>query len=251
MNLGVFYVETGKRVKARQAYRKAIDVFVELEQEHPALLDYSVSVAGMYVNLGNLLLPDQPRKALPNYEPALLRLRKVLRQQPKHLRATEFLCNACSNKARTLNLLKRYKEALKVLDEAFALKYQPRQAELYFFRAYALAALGDHRRAVADAEKAVPGAVRAPQLFDLADVFALSAGAAAREKNAQGDRLADDYGRRAVALLEKAVEAGLFKEADGADTLLKDPDLDAIRGREDFKKLEAQARKARTRRTGP
>jgi tetratricopeptide (TPR) repeat protein len=175
----------------------------------------------------------------------------VLQQQPKHLRATEFFCNACSNKARTLNLLKRYKDALKVLDEAFAVKYQPRQAELYFFRSYALAALGEHRRAVADAEKAVQGAVQPGQLFELANVFALSARAAAREKNAQGDLLADDYGRRAVALLEKAVEVGLFKQADGPDALLKDPDLDAIRQREDFKKLEAHARKAKTRRTGP
>jgi hypothetical protein len=66
-------------------------------------------------------------------------------------------------------------------------------------------------------------------LFECGRIDALAAGAA------QGDAaLAARYAARAVALLRQAVEA---VPNDYSPTLRNDPDLDALRGRDDFKQL--------------
>jgi hypothetical protein len=59
-------------------------------------------------------------------------------------------------------------------------------------------------------------------------VHALAAGAVKEDAP-----LSDRYAVRAIALLRQATDAG-YKDLE---TLRKDPDLNALRGRDDFKKL--------------
>jgi eukaryotic-like serine/threonine-protein kinase len=67
-------------------------------------------------------------------------------------------------------------------------------------------------------------------LFECGRIDALAAGAV------QGDAaLADRYAARAVALLRQGVDATSYN--DYSPTLRNDPDLDALRGRDDFKTL--------------
>ena len=54
----------------------------------------------------------------------------------------------------------------------------------------------------------------------------------------------DQYARHAVALLQEARQAGFFARAANVQNLKKDPDLDAVRSRDDFKKLVQELEKS-------
>ena len=99
----------------------------------------------------------------------------------------------------------------------------------YLHRLWSLAQYGRHPEATAAADTlATRWPTEGETLYGCACVHALAAGAV------KGDAvLADRYAARAVALLRQAAIAGY---RDG-DHFLKDPDLDALRRREDFIQL--------------
>jgi hypothetical protein len=71
----------------------------------------------------------------------------------------------------------------------------------------------------------------------VAYVHSLCSAAAANDASlppAERERLADQYGARAVELLRKAQEAGHFKNPGRVEHLKTDKDLDPIRNRSDF-----------------
>jgi hypothetical protein len=83
--------------------------------------------------------------------------------------------------------------------------------------------------AVAEAAELVTGPDRsAGEWQTLACVYALASDRSADRKKAE-------YADRAVALLRKAVAAGLNRSH-----LIEDKDLDPLRGRDDFQKLVAE-----------
>jgi hypothetical protein len=84
----------------------------------------------------------------------------------------------------------------------------------------------------------------------LACVYALASAAVRRDRRlseASRDERAGHHGDRAVALLEQARKAGYFGKQSAIDHARKDPDLNALRNRADFRKLfhdlEAKARR--------
>jgi hypothetical protein len=103
------------------------------------------------------------------------------------------------------------------------------QRDNYLQRLYALALSDRHAQAIAAADAL---AARWPKdldtLYGCACVHALAAGAV------KGDAgLAERYADRAVALLRQALTAGF----NDGQQLAKDPDLDALRRRDDFVQL--------------
>jgi hypothetical protein len=75
---------------------------------------------------------------------------------------------------------------------------------------------------------------------ELSRVFALLATAARTDATLpvpERDRRADQHAARAVALLDKARAGGAFNEAGRRALLKTDPDWDALRQRDDFRKL--------------
>jgi cytochrome c5 len=75
----------------------------------------------------------------------------------------------------------------------------------------------------------------AGQWYDFACVYAVASG----NPGAPGADKKQEYADRAIELLQKAVKAG-YKDAAH---MAKDTDLDALREREDFKKLMAELEK--------
>lgn len=73
---------------------------------------------------------------------------------------------------------------------------------------------------------------------------AQDAGLAAAERRKQ----AEEYAARGVALLEHAQKAGYFKDPAARTRLQKSPDLDALRSREDFRKLMMNVEKTKSHR---
>jgi WD40 repeat protein len=100
----------------------------------------------------------------------------------------------------------------------------------YFRRLAALALWGRHAEAVAAAEAHAERWPKDSYRLDLcAHVYALATRAT------KDSPLAARYATRAVALLRQAAAAGL--RADQRKQLREDPDLDALRGRHDFREL--------------
>ena len=75
--------------------------------------------------------------------------------------------------------------------------------------------------------------------YNFACVYSMSSAAAAKDAAlpaSEREKFADQYGRLAVELLERAHTAGSIAAGLG-DYLKRDTDLDALRARDDFKKL--------------
>ena len=87
------------------------------------------------------------------------------------------------------------------------------------------------------------GHTQALNLHTFAWVYAICSAAAANDARlpaAERQKLADQYGRRAVELLRRAQAAGYFRDAGRLARMKQNKDLNAIRDRDDFKRLVAE-----------
>jgi tetratricopeptide (TPR) repeat protein len=120
--------------------------------------------------------------------------------------------------------------------EAAAKIAQEQRARLK--RATDLANKGQHAQAAAEATPlAEAKQASAGILYDTGCVYALCVAAVQKDAKmaaAEREKLAEDYARRAIALLRRAVEAG-FRDLPHLKT--NDPDLQALRSRADFQQL--------------
>jgi hypothetical protein len=81
-------------------------------------------------------------------------------------------------------------------------------------------------------------------LYDLACLWAVTSAAARRDLQLpQSSRasLAEEYAGHALELLARAQAAGYFQSRAKVDRARKDPDLEPIRSRKEFKKLLGDA----------
>jgi hypothetical protein len=103
------------------------------------------------------------------------------------------------------------------------------QTSSSLYRLQAAAQFGQAQDAVATVEAlASRASYENGALYECGRIYALAAGAV------KGDAaLADHYAVRAVALLRQAADAGY----NDSQNVQKDPDLDALRSRDDFKNL--------------
>jgi hypothetical protein len=131
-----------------------------------------------------------------------------------------------------LTNLARYPEAFKDWDLAVALEPGPEQPGIRLERAGCLARAGFAARAFAQAN-ALAGDPKGPPslIYDAACVCALASAAVKSDRP-----LAEQYARRAVALLRQAVARGF----GDYDKFKKDTDLASLRQREDFHALLAE-----------
>jgi hypothetical protein len=100
----------------------------------------------------------------------------------------------------------------------------------------ALARAGNHVQAAVEAGElaALPNLPGGP-LYNLACVFGV-ASAAAKDDEA----LASKYAKQSIELLDRAVPAGFFANPASLAHLKKDPDLESLRERDDFRMLLAK-----------
>jgi tetratricopeptide (TPR) repeat protein len=154
---------------------------------------------------------------------------------------SQALLGALQAQAQALGQLKRHAEAVALWDRALERSSERGRAYLRLQRALAVAHTGDHKRAATELEElagqpALAGAV----LYDLACGFSLCAAAAredARLPEPERNKAGEAYAVRAVAVLKRAQAVGFFKDPAQVAHAQEDSDLDALRRREDFKKL--------------
>jgi tetratricopeptide (TPR) repeat protein len=248
-NLAVLQSRVGKPAEAEQTFRDVITRLGKLVAEHTEVPALATRLGGGYCNLANHVKDHgKPKEALAEFERAELTLRAVLAKDENSRQAREFLRNTHWGRAEAFTLLQQHKAALAQWDQALELAGDESRAELSLCRAGTLVRMGDHRRGVA-----VVGAVSGSEtltgalLYNSACVYSLAAAAASKDETlaaAEREKLADEYARQAVAHLGQAHKQRLFRSQAMREQLRQDPDLAAVRSRDDFKRLLAEIEKS-------
>ncbi len=226
-NLGILLNELGKRPEAEVQYRKALAIQGKLVAEFPAVPQYRVDLGASYCNFGRLVRDGgQPAESLAWFEKAVRTLKAVYEQEHLLVDARQFLRNSHWNRAVAYDRLRKFTEAIKDWDKAIELSPVAEQPGLRAARAATRLQAGQVDGAVAEVDELTKNASwPAAYWYNFARLCAVASG-----KSADKQR---EYADRAMDLLRNAVKAGWSDAAHMA----KDTDLDAIRGREDFKKL--------------
>src|SRR5262249_35844717 len=167
--------------------------------DFPAVPAYRSQLAASQVAFGHLLSDgDQAAEALAWYDRAIALLKPLVEAEPRLAVERHFLRNAYWGRGRALDKLGRPAEAIADWDQAVELAPAPEKAEMRAGRAPSLVRAGQVERAVAEAaDLAKAPDADADQLYDLACVYALTAGK--DEANREG------YVANALQLLRRAV----------------------------------------------
>jgi hypothetical protein len=112
------------------------------------------------------------------------------------------------------------------------------------FLTLALAKAGEHARVITEVEALEnDSAVTDDGVWNLASACAISVSRVRKDTkldSTEQSMLADRYGARAVALLQKLQDQGYFKVSENALALATDADLVSLRDRADFRELLKQ-----------
>jgi tetratricopeptide (TPR) repeat protein len=229
-NLGIVLSSLGKRDEARLEYEKSRDSFQKLAAQFPAVPRYKIELGRSYLNVGVLILEDaQPAESLPWLDRAVETLAAVREKAPQDAAARQNLRESYGHRARALGLLGRHEDSMKDWQKAADLGPKPETPDFRAARAASFARAGRVPEAVAEvAELTRAAKSSAEELYGFACVYAVASAGATDQKQ--------QYAERAMELLRKAVQAGWKNAA----YMAKDPDLDPLRARDDFKKLQAE-----------
>jgi tetratricopeptide (TPR) repeat protein len=239
INLGHIYRALDRLEKAERSYFEGQKICQDLNRNHPEMLPYGTRLANAQMELGRVsTIKGQDEIAFTWYGQALQTLEPFHRKDPSHGMVNHLLSTVHQLRASTMDKVNRYAEALEDWEKAVELDgagaFKSRVG-----RAYALAHLKQHGRAIAEINALLEAKKDdAKTVWDAACIFSLSAAAAAQDgqlPSAQQNRLQEAYAGQAVTLLHKAKEARYFREETNLRALKKDTDLGNLRSREDFK----------------
>jgi tetratricopeptide (TPR) repeat protein len=251
MNLGQIEATKGRFDEAETALKEAVRLYGLLARSRPdAGPEDWQSLARSQALLGRVYL-QTPRlgEAEEILQQSLQRFEKLAHDHPD---VREFgydlghchrlLANAADKSGRLDVALARYDKAIGILDDAVSQGYEAaRRVGLgaRVCRAQALAKQGDHARATEDVEDfARRDGLTNVNVYDLACLCSLASTAAGRDDRlspAERARLKAHHAERAMDLLKRAVGMGYRHPA----YMRADHDLDALRDRDDFRKLIA------------
>jgi serine/threonine protein kinase/tetratricopeptide (TPR) repeat protein len=242
-NLATILEQKRRPDGAAAAYRMALDSWEKLLLTSPQNRRYIDNLISTYFNLRRLLLQgDQLPAALELTDRVLGRFEAAFPPEKRDENIRDTLSSLFQDRANTFVRLHRYAEALRDYDRALELSPEAKRPEIEVERAkveaWGLIRQGDHVGATAKALALVAGSpLKAKSRYVAATVFSQSV-AAVRARDtlpvAERDSLTERYGAQAVEFLRQAHTA----EYPGLPAALStDPDFDAVRSRDDFKKL--------------
>jgi tetratricopeptide (TPR) repeat protein/tRNA A-37 threonylcarbamoyl transferase component Bud32 len=255
-DLGLLALASGRGPEAEAEFRRALPLYEKLADDRPTVPDARRSVALIHNNLGALAQrAGNGRAADGEFQEALAVRRRLAHDFPAVADYQNDLAGSLVNLAVLAHGRGDVAATRHLLEEAVphheaALKANPR-SPLYraFFRnnSRALADtclhLGDHAAAAAAADRLAGVGVDPPHdLYDAAGFLARCAQLAAKDDKlpaARRQELAKAHADRALAALRQAVARGYKDVAH----LKKDPDLDPLRDRADFRRLLADLEK--------
>jgi tetratricopeptide (TPR) repeat protein len=203
-HLGFMLSPTGKPEEAMEACRKALAIFQKLSDANPAIVTHKECATAHNILGGLLARQRRFAEAFAALDKGLVILQKLANSDPKNT------------------------------------MYASDLGDNYAFRGLARVRSGQPAEAAADLRQAVELWAKLPQRHPLLRfyqswVLALLAGLGADAKSGVTKAEAAVFADQAVAFLRDA-----FSDGWGWLDKLKEPDFDALRGRDDFKKLLAE-----------
>jgi eukaryotic-like serine/threonine-protein kinase len=217
---GVVQQMAGKLDSALTSIRRAVEVLERLDQKHPGVLNYGRGLASIYNMKSDLHRRRlEPADSLAWAEKGRSLLERLVAEHPEEAEPRTDLAKSYNNMARVHQQSGETAEALRAYQRAVDLyeslpELDPRNAyNLACNLALAIPLIG-----------AKPG----------------SSGELDPEAVSPGDRVRRQvYGDRAIDLVRQAIRGGF----GNTGVFESDPDLDAIRGRDDFQKVIKEADK--------
>jgi serine/threonine protein kinase/tetratricopeptide (TPR) repeat protein len=241
----------GKPEEAMASYRKALAIWQKLVDANPAVTRFQGLLAQAHRDIARLLeLTGKPEEAMEACRKALAIDLKLSNANPTVPDFQRDLATAHNNLGRLLARQKRFAEAFTHLDGGLAIRQNLAEANpkntwytnalgnSHAYRGWALVRSEQPSKAAADLRRAVELWAKAPDTetrLERSRTLALLAGLGGDAKTGVTTAEAVAFADQAVAGLRDAINAGW-----GWPDELKEPDFDALRGRDDFQKLLAE-----------
>jgi tetratricopeptide (TPR) repeat protein len=246
--LGPVYLVLRKPERALGTYREELSAFEQLAARRPGVAVVVTLCGAAHHDIGHVLHGmGKHEDSLAEFDRAIALLDDALKHEkaPQLRRGAEaWMCTSQGGRAHALWHLKRYPESAAAYDKALALAKPDQRLHWLPEHASVLARTGAYTRAVAEAEE-VAGVKSATPLglYDAACALSLASAAAAKDsKLSDGEKKkrVEEYAARAVAVLHRAKEAGVFKNPGQIAHMKQDSDLDNLRQRPDYRRLVAE-----------
>jgi serine/threonine-protein kinase len=246
--------ETGKPAEALKEFQQARAILQKLADANPAVTELQGVLAGSHHNIGRLLSEaGKPAEALLEYQQALAIRQKLADANPSVIDFQLSLATSHNYIGRLHAREKRFTEAFAALDRGLAIRQKLADAHPtiplftnhlgwgHAFRGWAHVRAGHPALAAADLRRALVlwekgKAADSQTRFERARALALLAGLAADGKSGVSAAEAAAFADQAALALRDSAQAGWGNWAE-----LKEPDFDPLRGRDDFRKLLAEA----------
>jgi serine/threonine protein kinase/tetratricopeptide (TPR) repeat protein len=206
--LGKVHHDAGQDAQAEVDFRQALEIYQKLAREHPDVPLHAARVGTCYNQLGVAeAMQGNLDAALASFDKAIEALERFLERQPRSPEQRTHLRNA------------------------------------RITRACVLATRGDYARAVQEAEAiAAKEELNSSNLYNMVCLYSRCAAAAGKDAKlppTERIMLREQYAVRAIEYFRQSVAKGIHN----LSIIKTDSDLDALREREDFKKLVAEAEK--------
>jgi tetratricopeptide (TPR) repeat protein len=118
-NLAGVYMLVNRLDDARESYRREMDHRQTLAQTHPLVTEYVLFLGSGYTNLGELEVRDnRAAQGLPWFDKAIDTIKSVLAREPRHAVARHYLSYTYSWRAKALDAVGRYADAMNDCDRA-------------------------------------------------------------------------------------------------------------------------------------
>jgi serine/threonine-protein kinase len=252
-NLGSLLVEMARLPEAEATHRQALTLCKQLAAELPGVANYRRELARSHANLGCLFAATgRPQQAEEALREALALRRQLAVELPAVPDYRNDLAGAMVNLAQVLRVRKKFEESRHLLEEAqphhqAVLRANPHNPDYrrywrnnLYLLALACACLGDQAAAIQAADglcnlgwHASDDAYYAARTLAWCVSIVKWRDQLTEEKRQEQAKV---YADRAMDLLRQAVATG-YKDLPHME---KDKNLDALRGRDDFKKLVEQ-----------
>ncbi len=242
-NFGLLLGKNGKPAEARKLFLQAMTIAEHLVQERPGDLHFQLIAANSRLSIAELIRDDDPQAATAHLDAAIEMLQRVLDRDPQDAQARSIFQVAYLYRAEAHDRLHRYAAAAADWGQLILLHDGKNSFALLKAKCASLSRCGDHKQAAIELDKLAAGVRQSETLVELARAYALAAAAAICDESlAPQDRasLTEDYEAKAVALLERAGQAGYFRAAEPLHDLQTSPDFAALRWREDFRAVMAR-----------
>jgi eukaryotic-like serine/threonine-protein kinase len=242
-NLAIALARLGERGRADAEFAAADADLGPIVRAEPGRNEGALALGNLGLVWGGLALEaGQIDRAIGRFRDVLGPVDAVLRATPDWSHAKRVACQLRAALATALDQAGRHGEAVAEWDRAVALADPGGDdARTYrLARLIALARRGAGAEILAEAEALAADRSRAPSGVDFYNLACVAAVVASAEAGRSAER-AEAAALRAIGWLERAREAGALRDPGMRQYLDRDPDLAALRDRDDFRSLRLDA----------